>query len=190
MFDALHVSYRFSCPERESARVRVSAFRVVERLEGPRRPATYRIRFACDCGDEHWALESQDQLDVAPIGSLLGTYANLMTGTLDFAGDELLPLAADRIRRGEWPWTMVCCREEKLRPAVPSGFVRIVELGDERGVLVRCMSCGALSLNVVSRAHLDDPFHNDREIAVVGLWFRPDQVGLGAEALHELRPAA
>lgn len=35
------------------------------------------------------------------------------------------------------------------------------------GLAVRCPACSSVSVNLVSREHLDVPFHNDREIGVV-----------------------
>ena len=39
---------------------------------------------------------------------------------------------------------------------------------------VRCPSCNALSVNLVSQAHVDVPFHNDAAIAVVEHMFADD----------------
>jgi hypothetical protein len=39
---------------------------------------------------------------------------------------------------------------------------------------VRCPVCGRISVNLVSREHVDLPFHNDREIGVVGHVFADD----------------
>jgi hypothetical protein len=35
------------------------------------------------------------------------------------------------------------------------------------GLAVRCPACGKVSVNLVSRAHVDVPFVNDREVGVV-----------------------
>ena len=53
---------------RHGQRVRLSSFRVLERLPGAAHPAVYAIRFACGCGDEHDALVPHDELDWAPLG--------------------------------------------------------------------------------------------------------------------------
>ena len=52
-----------------------------------------------------------------------------------------------------------------LATGVPSGLV---------GVAVRCPVCGHASVNLVSREHLDVPFHNDAEVGVVPHVFAGD----------------
>ena len=42
------------------------------------------------------------------------------------------------------------------------------------GVAVRCAACARLSVNLVSVAHLDVPFHNDRHVGVVEHFFSDD----------------
>ena len=46
--------------------------------------------------------------------------------------------------------------------------------GDRVGVAVCCPVCGRVSVNLVSRAHVDVPFVNDREIGVVEHLFEDD----------------
>ena len=43
MYDALTTSYRFACPTRGEASVRLSSFRNLERLPGPAHPTVYRF---------------------------------------------------------------------------------------------------------------------------------------------------
>ena len=66
--NALTGTFRLSCPRHGDARVRLSAFRRIERLPGPLHPAVYRVEFDCGCGDEHPALLTQSDLDCAPLG--------------------------------------------------------------------------------------------------------------------------
>jgi hypothetical protein len=40
---------------------------------------------------------------------------------------------------------------------------------------VHCPACARTSINLVSRPHLDLPFHNDREIGVVAHVFTEDR---------------
>ena len=47
MFDALKGTYRFPCPARGETSVRLSAFRVLDRLPGAAHPAVYHVTFAC-----------------------------------------------------------------------------------------------------------------------------------------------
>ncbi len=54
---------------------------------------------------------------------------------------------------------------------------------DRVGVAVRCPVCGKVSVNLVSRAHVDVPFVNDREVGVVEHLFEADS----AATLEEFR---
>jgi hypothetical protein len=58
----------------------------------------------------------------------------------------------------------------------PSAFRLLSEAtsGDRVGVAVRCPVCTKVSVNLVSRQHVDVPFHNDREIGVVEHVFEAD----------------
>ncbi len=175
MVDALTGSYTFSCPRHGTADVRLSAFRTIERLQGSAHPAVYRVRFACRCGDEHVGLVSHDALDWAPLGLAAGgTFVNLMTARHDDLAGELTALATERIGRGEWPWSFYCYLEERPRPVTPSSFALLLPGGGTLGVAVRCPVCGSVSINVVSRAHVDVPFRNDPRIGVVECVFAAD----------------
>jgi hypothetical protein len=48
---------------------------------------------------------------------------------------------------------------------------------------VRCPACGSLSVNLVSQAHVDLPFANDRRIGVVDHIFAEDAL----ESVEEFR---
>jgi hypothetical protein len=58
--------------------------------------------------------------------------------------------------------------------------------GERVGLLVRCPVCGKVSVNLVSRAHVDVPFVNDREVGVVGHFFDDDLVAVIDEFRAEL----
>jgi hypothetical protein len=167
MYDPLTSRYTFSCPHRGEARVALSDFRTLERLEGAAHPAVYRIRFACGCGDEHDGLVSHDDLDWAPLGLEGGVFLNLMTSRVEPVAEELGDLAATRIRAGEWPWSFFCYPEERPRPVFPSAFFLLAPGDGRLGVAVHCPACDRTSVNLVSHEHVDLPFHNDREIGVV-----------------------
>jgi hypothetical protein len=157
--------------------VRLSRFRSLEELPGPNHPAVYRIVFACGCGDEHPGLVPHGELDLAPLGlEERRSFVNLMTSRIDPLAVELTELAAQRIKAGEWPWSFFCWPEDRPRPVFPSAFRLLTEAGpgDRVGVAVRCPVCGRVSVNLVSREHVDLPFHNDREIGVVGHVFADD----------------
>ncbi|MGH2936100.1 MAG: hypothetical protein ACRDL2_16525 [Gaiellaceae bacterium] len=189
-YDALTSRYTFSCPARGEARVSLSSFRTLERLEGAAHPAVYRVRFACACGGEHDGLVSHDELDWAPLGLDGGVFLNLMTSKVQPVADELGDLAAARIGAGEWPWSFFCYPEERPRPVFPSAFLLLAP-GDGRvGVAVRCPACRRTSVNLVSHEHVDLPFHNDREIAVVDHVFPEEVEAAVAEFRAELRSSA
>ena len=69
MYDALTTSYRFACPVRGEASVRLSSFRNLERLPGAAHPTVYRVRFDCPCGEEHETVVAHGDLDWAPLAS-------------------------------------------------------------------------------------------------------------------------
>jgi hypothetical protein len=176
MYDALTTTYSFACPSRGEARVRLSGFRRLEELPGPHHPAVFRVDFACACGDHHPGLLTHDELDLAPLGLEDETpYLDLMTSQTGSVAAELAELAAVRIRAGEWPWSFFCWPEERPRPAFPSAFRLLTAApGDRVVVAVLCPVCARLSVNLVSLAHVDVPFHNDRELGVFEHVFAAD----------------
>jgi hypothetical protein len=58
----------------------------------------------------------------------------------------------------------------------PSAFRLLSEAGPggRVGMAVRCPVCARTSINLVSREHVDVPFHNDREIGVMSHVFGSD----------------
>src|SRR5881398_105816 len=165
MYDALTTRYAFSCPDRGQARVALSSFRRIEQLPGATHPAVFEVDFDCGCGDRHPGLVTHDELDWAPLGLAEGVFLNLMTSQLDAVEDELADLAARRIGAGEWPWSFFCYPEERPRPIFPSSFFLLAPAQDREavGIAVRCPVCGSVSVNLVSAAHVDVPFHNDAQ---------------------------
>jgi hypothetical protein len=186
MYDPLTSRYAFACPARGETHVLLSAFRCIEQLPGAAHPAVFRVRFDCDCGEEHEGLLTHDELDWAPLGLAAGDFLNLMTARLEPVGSELSELAAVRIRSGEWPWSFFCYPEEQPRPVFPSSFTLLTAIDETVGLAVRCPSCGRLSLNLVSHRHVDLPFHNDRQIGVVEHVFPADALATLEEFQAEL----
>jgi hypothetical protein len=186
MYDALTGRWAFSCPATGETHVRLSAFRRIERLPGAAHPAVFRVRFACGCGEEHDGLVGHHDLDWAPLGLGAGAFLNLMTSRVEPLAAELGELAAVRIGAGEWPWSFFCVPEQRPRPAVPSSFVLLTAGGASIGLAVRCPHCLRLSVNLVSRPHVDLPFHNDREIGVVEHVFADDALRTLEEFSAEL----
>ncbi|HZQ15203.1 MAG TPA: hypothetical protein VFA82_00390 [Gaiellaceae bacterium] len=177
MYDALTTAYTFSCPVHGETHVRLSRFRSLEQLPGASAPSLYRVEFACGCGGVHPGLVTHDELDWAPLGlDAETTFLNLMTSHVEAIGAELGDLAATRIKAGDWPWSFFCWPEERPRPVTPSAFRLLAPSTDglRIGVAVRCPACGRVSVNLVSHAHVDVPFVNDREIGVVGHVFAED----------------
>ncbi len=173
--DALTATYRLPCPRGGSGRVRLSSFREIERLPGPAHPALYRIVYRCSCGGEHVTLVGHDELDWAPLG-LDGTvtFVNLMTSRRDDLSTELADLASLHIGRGQWPWTFFCYLEDAPRPVTPSSFRLLEHAVEAVAVAVRCPACGSTTINLVSTAHVDFPFHSDASVGVVAHVFEDD----------------
>jgi len=196
MYDPLTSTYSFSCPHGHEAHVRLSAFRTLERLPGAAHPAVYRIQFACGCGDEHAGLIAHDDLDWAHLGTTIDrTFRNLMTAHDDPIATELIELSAGRIRAGEWPWSFFCFLEGRPRPVTPSAFALIAPGGGALGVAVQCPACSSVSVNLVTREHVDIPFRNDANVGVVPHVFERDalralesfRVGLDSAHFDERR---
>jgi hypothetical protein len=173
MWDALGHSFRFRCPVSEDARVRVplSSFRSVDRLSGSAHPAVFHVQFDCSlCGGRHPALAAHDELDHAPLaGPAEVSFWDPLTGRV--AGDlghELAQSAADRLRKGCWPWSFWCAAEGCLRPGYPSQLRFVARHEQLVGVAVTCASCGSSSLNLVTRRHLDEPFYHDPVVHALG----------------------
>jgi hypothetical protein len=189
MYDTLTTSYTFNCPIHGETHVRLSRFRRLEQLPGAQHPAVFRVEFECGCGDDHPGLVTHEDLDWAPLGLHDDTqYVNLMTSRVEALGGELGELAASRIKAGEWPWSFFCWPEERPRPVFPSAFKLLAPAvsGDRVGLAVRCPACGKVSVNLVSRAHVDVPFVNDREVGVVEHHFHDDAAATVAEFQAEL----
>ena len=181
MYDALTSRYTFACPARGETRVTLSGFRRLERLPGTAHPVVFRVTFACTCGRDHVGLVSHDELDWAPLGLVTGTFLNLMTSRYEETSRELGDLAARRIQAGQWPWSFFCYPEETTRPVFPSSFALLAPGDGSVGLAVRCPTCARMSVNLVSHAHVDVPFVNDREIGVVEHIFGDDVGALVAE---------
>lgn len=173
--------------------VRLSGFRRLEELPGAEHPAVYRVEFECGCGDDHPGLVTHTDLDLAPLGLQDDTaYVNLMTSRVECLADELGELAAARIKAGEWPWSFFCWPEDRPRPVFPSAFKVLAPApsGDRVGIAVRCPVCGRVSVNLVSRAHVDVPFVNDRDVGVVQHLFADDAAAIAAQFRAELDSAS
>ena len=172
----------------------LSDFRALERLPGPHHPAVYQVLFACGCGDEHPGLVPHDDLDWAPLGGTSRTtFRNLMTSNEGPLAGELVELAALRIKAGEWPWSFYCHLEGRPRPMTPSA-VALIAPGAGRsdefvGIAVHCPACGAVSVNLVTRRHVDVPFWNDARVGVVDHVFAADALRAIEEFRHELHSA-
>jgi hypothetical protein len=186
MYDALTSRYTFACPSRGASRVALSSFRRLERLPGASHPVVYRVLFACPCGDDHEGLVAHDDLDWAPLGLDAGVFLNLMTSRVEAVGAELADLAATRIGAGEWPWTFFCYPEERPRPVFPSSFSLLAPGDGSVGIAVRCPACQRVSVNLVSREHVDLPFHNDARVGVVEHVFADDALRTLEAFRHEL----
>lgn len=189
MYDALTTRYTFACPERGESRVRLSSFRLLDRLPGAAHPAVFQVVFDCPCGREHPGLVSDVELDWAPLGFSDERYLNLMTARFEETSEELSDLAVRRILAGEWPWSFYCFPESRPRPVFPSSFVLLAPGDGSIGLAVRCPACEHVSLNLVSPEHVDLPFHNDRRIGVVPHVLEGDAERIVEEFQEELDSA-
>jgi hypothetical protein len=175
VYDPLTSTYGFSCPHDGEVRIALSRFRVLGRLPGTAHPAVFHVRFECRCGGDHDGLVSHHDLDLAPLGtSAPGTFRNLVTARDDSLAAELGDVSATRIGAGEWPWSFFCLVEGRPRPVTPSAFTLIAPGGGSYGVAVRCPACAAVSVNLVTREHVDLPFWNDVRVGVVDHVFPTD----------------
>lgn len=192
MFDPIRNEYSLRCPTLERAvSVPVSSFRTVRRLRGAQRPAIFRVEHDCPCGDRHVALVPHDELDWAPLGTGSSeTYTDLASGSRDLVGNHLGELATSMLSRGRWPWAFWCRPESALRPGFPSSLRFVTPEhghGPQRlGVLVRCWTCARHTVNIVSREHLDVPWHVDRMIGVVDQPFAGEQQSDEERFRHQL----
>src|SRR6266576_3792877 len=150
MYDAFTTRYTFACPRRGETRVRLSAFRALDRLPGAGHPAVFQVMFDCPCGCEHPGLVSDVELDWAPLGHSSERFLNLMTDRFESTEKELADLAVRR-----------------PRPVFPSSFFLLAPGDGSLGLAVRCPACEHVSVNLVTPEHVDLPFHNDREIGVL-----------------------
>jgi hypothetical protein len=190
VYDPLTTTYSFACPHGTDARVPLSAFRRLELLPGASHPAVYQVLFGCRCGDEHPGLVSHDDLDCAPLGIAAATpYRDLMTSRDGVLAAELADLAAARIGAGEWPWSFFCLLEGRPRPMTPSALEFVAAGGDSFGIAVRCPSCASVSVNLVTREHVDIPFWNDVRVGVVDHVFAADALRAVEEFRAELSSA-
>jgi hypothetical protein len=188
--DALTGTFRLPCPTHGTARVRLSAFRQIERLGGAVHPAVYRVTFQCGCGDAHVALIGHDALDWDPLGLDDATaFVNLMTSRRDDVASELAALATTHIDRGEWPWSFFCYPEAAPRPVTPSSFRLLTPCAGTVGVAVKCPVCRSISINIVTRSHVDVPYHSDVSVGVVAHVFEADALRTIDEFQAELRSA-
>ena len=112
-----------------------------------------------------------------------------MTAHDDPLATELATLAVGRIGAGEWPWSFYCYLEGRPRPVTPSAFMLIAPGGRAFGLAVQCPACAAVSVNLVTREHVDIPFWNDSSVGVVAHVFAQDALRAIADFRAELDSA-
>jgi hypothetical protein len=71
----------------------------------------------------------------------------------------------------------------------PSAFALIAPGEGSLGIAVQCPVCSAVSVNLVSREHVDVPFWNDARVGVVEHVFRRDALRAIEEFRAELHSA-
>lgn len=144
-FDPLMAAWRFGCPQSgEQVWAPLASFRRIERLAGPACPPAYQIRFMCgQCDDEHTALLTEHELDVAPVLQPVGAHHDLMLGRMDWQADGVAGLWELALRAHRWPLVLRCPRERAPVGAWPSVLHAIEPVSAEGGYLVhyRCPRC-------------------------------------------------
>ena len=160
MYDGLTGRYTFSCPA-GGRPVRLSAFRSLERLPGAAHPAVYRVVFACPCGESTPGLVTHDELDWAPLGASGRAFFNLMTARSRVRGGRARDLAARRIRLGRLALELLLLPGGPASARLPSAFLVLSPAAGARGRRSAAPSA-VHAVNLVSRAHVDLPFYNDR----------------------------
>lgn len=197
MFDALRNQYKLRCAlTGESVWISISKFRAVKRLRGASVPAVFRVQYNCSCNCDHEALITHDTLDYQPLATEATTpFVNLLTGSRELLATELAEVSSSKIRRGNWPWTFYCFAESTHRPGFPSSLRMVSPLTHEHGdnehlgVLVRCSSCERMTINLVTRQHLDVPFFNDEKIHFVDRLVGGDSLSVEETFRHQLDAA-
>ena len=110
-------------------------------------------------------------LDYGPLAPVEVEFRNLLTGRTEPVATSSPRSPAAEVQRGNWPWRLYCSREARLKPVWPSSLTMVAPAGETSdeciGVAVTCPSCGEVSLNLVSGAHLDVPFYHDRVVRSV-----------------------
>lgn len=188
--DALTGTYRLPCPAVGTSRVPLSSFREIQRVPGVVHPAVFRVVFDCSCGTAHVALLSHAALDWAPLGfDEHVPFLNLMTSRHDDLAEELAARATTSLERGAWPWSFFCYLEDIPRPVTPSSFRLLAPFPGLVAVAVVCERCGSTSINVVTRSHVDVPFHSDARVAVAAHAFEEDSLPSTDVFLAELGSA-
>ena len=153
----------------------LSAFRRLERLPGAAHPAVYGVLFECGCGDEHTGLVAHDELDWAPLGAAVGDFLNLMTSRLDDAGAELTGASAARdSARASGRGASTATRKDGRVPCSHPRSWRSLPAGAASGSPSAVPPALALSVNLVTQAHVDLPFWNDASVGVVDHVFADD----------------
>ncbi len=133
------------------------------------------------------ALVGHDILDWAPLGLTEDrSFVNLMTSRSDALSDELRAIASTQIGRGAWPWSFYCYLEDTPRPVTPSAFRFLIPCSDALGMAACCPVCGTTSVNLVTRSHVDVPFHSDVHVGVVAHVFSDDALRTIADFTAEL----
>ena len=107
-------------------------------------------------------------------------------------GDELLELTRAAARgRGSGRGASSATRRSARARRIPSAFSLLAATGPHVAVAVRCPACTRTSINLVSRPHLDVPFHNDRQIGIVEHVFAEDRdVDASTRSPRSCSPAA
>jgi len=147
-FDPLTASWRLRCPQYpgQLASVRLTEFRRVEPLEGPRRPPVFRVAHKCElCSSSHWSLLTSRELDWDSLQQTEPVFWDLMLGKMNWNSSGVQERWSESIKKGHWPLHLWCRKHGSWNPGWPSLLHALEPDRDESPSTImvhyRCPAC-------------------------------------------------
>jgi len=161
-FDPITAKWQLRCPQNPGGMVAVglTAFRRLQQLAGPQRPPVYQVVYWCDqCNEQHTAMLTADQLDLEVVACPTPVYWNLMSGKMDWHGQEISYMWSQSIARGRWPINLWCNHQQQWAGGWPSLLKALEPDHPSRAkqflVHYNCPACQKLEANQMSAACLN-----------------------------------